>query len=78
MNHVFALLSILVLTMPAQPEPRKSLMVGVCGDGDIRISIPFKPPLPGEDGNHGCCRKACHAANDRKRKANGTEEDNCC
>lgn len=78
MNRVAALLAILILALPSVPAEGKSIMVGVCGEGDVRISIPVKTPLPGEGGEHGCCKKGCHAANDRKKKAHGIHEDGCC
>lgn len=78
MRQVVSLFAILILTLPPVPAQGRSIMVGVCGDGDIRVSIPFKQPLPGEGGNHSCCQKGCHAANERKKKADGTNEDDCC
>ena len=78
MNRFAALLAILILALPSVPAKGKSIMVGVCGEGDVRISIPVKAPLPGEGSEHGCCKKGCHAANDRKKKADGTDEDGCC
>lgn len=78
MNRCAALLAMLILALPSVPAQGKSIMVGVCGEGDVRISIPVRTPVPGEGGEHGCCKKGCHAANDRKKKADGTHEDGCC
>lgn len=78
MRQGFSLFAILILVLPPVPASSKSIMVGVCGDGDIRVSIPVKPPLPGEGGSHGCCQKGCHAANERKKRADGTPDGDCC
>ena len=78
MKRLATLLAITILVMPPAPATPKSIMVGVCGEGDVRISIPVKAPLPGEGGNHGCCKKGCHAANERKKKADRTTDDGCC
>lgn len=64
--------------MPPVPATAKAIIVGVCGEGDVRVSIPVKPPPPGEGGDHKCCKKGCHSANERKKKADGTTEDGCC
>lgn len=78
MKRLASLLAITILVFPPTPATAKSIMVGVCGDGDMRSAIPFKTPLPGEGGDHGCCKKGCHAANDRRKKADGTTDDGCC
>lgn len=78
MKRLEHLLAITILVMPPAPANAKSIMVGVCGEGNVRISIPIKAPLPGEGGNHSCCKKGCHAANERKKKADGTTDDGCC
>jgi hypothetical protein len=77
MKRLCALLSVAVLIAPPVQADAKSVMVGLCGGGNVRVSIPFKAPLPGGD-DHGCCKKGCHAANERKKKADGTDDDDCC
>jgi hypothetical protein len=77
-KQLATILAIMILVMPPAPATAKSIMIGVCGDGDVRISIPVKAPLPGERGDHGCCKKGCHAANERRKKADGTTDDGCC
>lgn len=78
MKRLAPLLAITILIMPPAPATAKSIMVGVCGEGDVRIAIPIKAPLRGEGGDHGCCKKGCHAASERKKKADGTSDDGCC
>ncbi len=78
MKRLATLLAITILVMPPAPASAKSITISVCGEGDVRISIPFKAPLPSEGGDHGCCKKGCHAANERKKKADGTTNDGCC
>jgi hypothetical protein len=67
-----------ILIAPPVPAAGKSIMVGVCGGGNVRISIPAKAPLPGDGDGHNCYKKGCHAANERKKKADGTDDDGCC
>lgn len=78
MKQPATMLAIMILVMPPAPATAKSIMIGVCGAGNARISIPLKTPLPGEGGDHGCCKKGCHAANERRKKADGTTDDGCC
>ena len=76
MKWFATLLAIIILVMPPTPAVAKSIMVGVCGAA--RISVPVKTPLPKENGDHGCCKKACHAASERRKKADGNIDDGCC
>lgn len=78
MKTYIALFSVVILIAPPVPASGKSIMVGVCGDSNVRISIPVKAPLPGEGNDHNCCKKGCHAANERKKRADGTDDDGCC
>ncbi len=78
MKQPATMFAIMILVMPPAPATAKSIMIGVCGAGNVRISIPLKTPLPGEGGDHGCCKKGCHAANERRKKADGTTDDGCC
>lgn len=78
MTRLVALVAITILVVPPAPATAKFIMVDVCGEGDLGISILVKMPLPGEGGDHGCCKKGCHAANERKKKGDGTTDDGCC
>jgi len=77
-KRLATLFAVTLLVVPPTPATAKSIMVGVCGEREARISIPIKSPLPGEGGDHGCCKKGCHVANERKKKADGTTDDGCC
>jgi hypothetical protein len=60
------LLGIAALVAPVYaPASGKSIMVSNCGSGMIRIDFPADPARPAD---HECCRKGCHAANDRRKK----------
>lgn len=78
MKRLMALLATAIIVMPPVPAQGKTIMVGVCGERDVRISIPVKPTLPMEGDGHGCCRKGCHAASERRKKADGQTDDSCC
>jgi hypothetical protein len=78
MRRLIALFSAAILIAPPAPAAGKTIMVGMCGGGNVRISVPVKAPLPGEGDDHGCCKKGCHVANERKKKADGSDEDGCC
>ncbi len=78
MRRLVALLAATILITPPVPAAGESIMVGVCGGSNVRLTIPAKAPLPGEGDGHGCCKKGCHAANERKKKADGTDDDGCC
>lgn len=72
-----ATLAIAILVIPSPPVQGKTIMVSICGAQDRQIYIPVNPRLPGEADDHGCCKKGCHAANDRRKKLNDMVED-CC
>ncbi len=72
------LIAALVLMAPTSPAPAKTIMSPVCGDPAARIIIPVKLPSGGGT-QHECCKKGCHAANDRKRRSDGSvQDDGCC
>jgi hypothetical protein len=78
MNAWFASLAIAALAMPSLPAEGKSIVTRVCGDTAARTVIPMEAPLPGTGDDHSCCKIGCHAANDRRKKADGTTDDSCC
>lgn len=78
MNRSIALLSIAILVFPPMPAQASPTMANVCGQNDLRIVIPIKMPLPNDSDSHRCCKKGCHAVNDRRKKAENAREDDCC
>lgn len=74
-NPFIALLSVIALSMPLPAAAQaRSILVSNCMGGMDRIDIPADPAAPSD---HGCCNKGCHAANDRRKKNQGNQED-CC
>ena len=73
MMRLAAIMAIAILALPPLPAQGRSITVGVCGDNDARVPIPVK----GTD-DPGCCRKGCHAAPNRRKKANDRSDDSCC
>jgi hypothetical protein len=59
----------LSLPMPGAAAP---MMVTTCAGGSV--ALPVEGPEPASD--HGCCRKACHAGTDRRKR--GALEGGCC
>jgi hypothetical protein len=78
MKRLVALFSAVILIAPPAPAAGKTIMVGVCGGDKVRIPIPVKAPLPGKGDDHSCCKKGCHVANERKKRADGSDDDVCC
>lgn len=73
-----SLVAALVLIAPTPPAAAKAIMSPVCGDPSVRILIRVKLPSGGGT-QHECCKKGCHAANDRKRRSDGSvQDDGCC
>ncbi|MES2781996.1 MAG: hypothetical protein V4657_04315 [Pseudomonadota bacterium] len=71
----------LALIAPPAPVAAASIMAEVCGEPGVRMAIPVKAPLPGK--SHDCCKKGCHAANERKKRGIGETDglgdgDDCC
>lgn len=57
-----------VLMLPAPMVTAKTVTIAMCGGASRTIQLPANGPLPADDG-HGCCRKACHAVTDRRKKS---------
>ena len=72
--------AVLALIVPPKLVAAGPVMVNICGEAGLRLMLPAKLPLPGKD--DGCCKKGCHAANDRKKRGAGqasdADEDNDC
>lgn len=82
MKAAFTILAILALVTPAAPVSARAIMVDVCGAPGLRIALPIRPQ-PQKGDRHECCKKGCHAANERKKRAAGDggdlgDDDDCC
>lgn len=78
MKKMASLLGIIVLLAPPLPAQAQSIKLSVCGEAARTISVPLKEHLPGNGDDHGCCKKGCHAANDRRKRMNEVMADNDC
>lgn len=70
-----SIVAALALAFPSLPAHARTMTVGSCSGRTIVIPIPEREP-PGEGPEDGCCRKACHAS-DKRRKRDGGGLD-CC
>lgn len=83
MRRVATLVAALALIVPPMPVAARAIMVDICGKPGSRMTLPVKPRLPQEGEGHGCCKKGCHAANERKKRTAGEFDDGiggdgCC
>ena len=82
MRVAVALLAAVALVLPPVPVSARSIMVDVCNVPGLRISLPVNPPMPGKKDGYDCCKKGCHAANERKKRLAGEPGDlddgGCC
>jgi len=81
MRAAITIIASLALISPTVPVSARSIMVDVCGEPSVRITIPVKTPLPAK--GHNCCKKGCHAANERKKRIFGQTDavgdgEDCC
>jgi hypothetical protein len=70
-----AMLSAMILAFPGPAAQAKTLNVANCNGGMTRIDLPINPMQQDE---HECCRKGCHAANDRRKKSDRSLLADCC
>ena len=59
---------IVALVVPAPMAAARTVTIAMCGGTSRTISLPVNAPQPLDDG-HDCCRKACHAGTDRRKKS---------
>lgn len=83
MRRVATFAAVLALIMPPMPVAARVIRVDICGTPGARMTLPIKPRLPNEGDGHGCCKKGCHATNERKKRAAGEFDDGiggdgCC
>lgn len=65
----------LALMLPALPGQAQAIRVPMCGGSTRTLTLPVMPQPMSDD--HDCCRKACHAASDRRKKS-GLHATDCC
>lgn len=71
-----AILAGLALSAPSPSYAQgRSIKVANCLGGMDRIDLPADPDQPMR---HDCCKKGCHAANDRRKKQQDQDGDGCC
>lgn len=63
--------------LPAPVQGGDVIMVSNCFGGMSPISIPGKSGAPGQ-GDDQCCKFACHAGSDRRKKSDTSPDDGCC
>ncbi|NBR31094.1 MAG: hypothetical protein EBS87_02630 [Sphingomonadaceae bacterium] len=56
------------LMLPVPMTAAKTVTIAMCGGTSRTVQLPVNGPVPLED-SHGCCRKACHAGTDRRKKS---------
>ena len=82
MRKIVASLAALTLIVPAVPATARSIMVDICGAPGVRLALPVPLPVPQEGDGHSCCKKGCHATNERKKRVVGEADDlsgdDCC
>ena len=78
MRKIVASLAALTLIVPAVPATARSIMVDICGAPGVRLAL----PVPQKGDGHSCCKKGCHATNERKKRVVGEADDlsgdDCC
>ena len=71
MRYAVTLVAAFALVVPPVPVVAQSIMVDICGAPGKRMVLPVKSPLPNKGDGHDCCKKGCHAANERKKRISG-------
>jgi hypothetical protein len=66
----------LAFALPAPAATGTSIIMGSCLGGQVRVDIPTDPSSP-QRGDDGCCKTACHAGQDRRKKSD-SDDVGCC
>lgn len=74
--RLIAVMSILAFAMPAAPASPRMLTMTLCNGGRVAVPLPMRDRDAPRDGD-GCCGKACHAGDSRKKKRQKAS-DPCC
>jgi hypothetical protein len=67
----FVFLTAIAIVATAFPAQSKSMIVGVCGGRAQSITLMSDPSIPTEQDKRDACKKACHAASDRRNRSDG-------
>ncbi|MEK6636579.1 MAG: hypothetical protein AABY88_00700 [Pseudomonadota bacterium] len=68
---------VLALVLPAASAYPQTIAMMMCSGEARTIRLNQDPSEPDHDKGRGCCKKACHAANDR-RKRGSSAMLSCC
>lgn len=62
---------LVALVLPPLPVSAQAqvITVAMCNGGTQKITLPVGRAPADEGSSHDCCRKACHAGSDRRKKA---------
>ena len=78
LNRIAALTFALALALPPPEAKAQVLTLGTCAGGSVTIEVPGSDGSGGGHGDdHGCCKRACHAGTER-RKRGGVTLNDCC
>ncbi len=77
-SRIVALFATLALAQPAPgiAATKRVLLMPLCNGGTAVVELPEQPGQGGQGGDHDCCRKACHAASERRKRLNNIGD--CC
>jgi hypothetical protein len=64
----FVFLVALAIGIPAFPAQSEDMIVEMCGGGTQTIAIAPDPAAPFRQDKRDACKKACHAASDRRKR----------
>jgi hypothetical protein len=76
-NRALALISGVILAVPVPSAQGKTILIpmSMCNSSAQKLTVPVDPS---QQDTHHCCRKACHAASDRRKKAGALFQQDCC
>ena len=69
--------TILALGLPVTPTYPKTITMIMCRGAARTIILDQNPSKPSHDEGRDCCKKACHAANDRRKRISSVTLS-CC
>lgn len=69
--------TVLALGLPVTLTYPKTITMIMCSGATRTITLDQDPSEPAHDEGRDCCKKACHAANDRRKRGSGVTLS-CC